>query len=187
MERDEAAKSGLDTISFDRFPNKVLYEEAGDDSIKAMAIRYKKMFAECGISKGKVALYGNTEVGEKFAVLTQLQKLLPDLELIGFIQDPIIMTAMMTKDDQELARIRKMGIITTSVVSKVAKFLSSQKSKDEILIDEYGTPITVGHLNQKLISGWQKKVLKILKIPFLPSARMLVSLIARVMIRTSYH
>src|SRR5665648_138462 len=76
MERDEAAKSGLDTISFDQFPNKVLFEEAGDDFIKAFAIRYKKMFAECGISKGKVALYGNTEVGEKFAELTQLQKLL---------------------------------------------------------------------------------------------------------------
>ena len=150
MERDEAAKSGLNTISFDRFPSKALYEEAGDDPIKAMAIRYKKMFAECGISKGKIALYGNTEVGEKFAVLTQLQKLLPDLELIGFIQDPIIMTAMMTKDDQELARIRKMGKITTSVVSKVAKFLSSQKSKDELLIDEYGAPITVGLVKSKI-------------------------------------
>ncbi len=46
-------KAVWNTISFDRFPNKELYEEAGDDSIKAMAIRYKKMFAECGIYRRK--------------------------------------------------------------------------------------------------------------------------------------
>lgn len=150
MERDEAASSGLNTISYDQYPSSALFEEADGDFIKAMAIRYKKMFSECGISKGKVALYGNTDVGEKFAVLTQLQKMLPELELIGYIQDPIIMTSMMTKDDQELARIRKMGVITTSVVSKVAEFLSSQKSKNEILIDENSKPITVGQIKSKI-------------------------------------
>jgi Xaa-Pro aminopeptidase len=150
MERDEASKSGLETRTYDNYPIDELFKQAGGNYIDALASRYKKMFEDSGITKGKIALYGATDLGAKFAIFSRLQSIMPEIELTGFVQDPIIMTAMMTKDDQEISRIHRMGQITTAVVGKVAEFLTSQKVENEVLVDKDRMPITIGHIKSKI-------------------------------------
>ncbi len=150
MERDEAAKSGLKTIGYDQYPFHQFLKDCKGDLTEATALRYEKMLSDCGITEGKIALYGTVEIGPKFAVLSRLQKRMPAIELVGYEIDPILMPAMMTKDEQELARIRNMGEITTAVVQRVADFLQSHPVRAEVLIKADGSPLTIGDVKAKI-------------------------------------
>jgi Xaa-Pro aminopeptidase len=84
-----------------------------------------------------------------------IRKAYPDLEIVGEPQDEsMFLRAMETKDETEVARIRKMGDITVEVVGMVAGLLTScQVRPDEVLLKADGTPLTVGDVKSK-ISLW---------------------------------
>lgn len=150
MERDEAAKSGLETHSYDRYPYLDLKLAARGDPGEIMALRYVHMFEDAGISSGNVAIYGEVEIGPKFSVLNRVQALLPDIKFIGYFNDPIFMTAMMTKDQEEVDRIHRMGKVTTSVVRRVANFLQFSPVLNETLQSPDKKALTIGDIRRKI-------------------------------------
>ncbi len=150
MERDEAAKTGFDVRLYSMFPISSLLEEAGGDRQKTGALRYKRMFELAGITSGRVALYGEKELGEGYAQMRDLQQLMPEIELVGNLQDDILMLARETKSADELVRIRKMSQITQQVVGNTADFLTRHRVKDEVLIKADGSPLTIGDVKQKI-------------------------------------
>ena len=151
MEREEAAASGLKTKNLVDFNWKELMKQAGGDSNKAKALRYLKMFEEHGITAGRISVYGQGEVGSSYAVLSALQTAAPGLEIVGEDgQNSLMLTAMATKDRDEIERIRKMGKITTAVVGQVADFLSSHTAKNDVLVKADGNPLTVGEVKGKI-------------------------------------
>lgn len=151
MEREEAARTGLNTRSYGSYPLKELLEEAGGDYEQAMALRLAKMFTDAGVTGGRVAVYGHAEVGPVVGALPRLRDLLPEVTFVGFSRDPILMRAMMTKDKDEVERIRQVGVKTTQVVDKVANYLTSRPvNSDEVLLREDGQPLTVGDVKAKI-------------------------------------
>jgi Xaa-Pro aminopeptidase len=151
MERDEAAATGLATKSLVDYSWKDLMKAAGGNTIKATALRYKKMFTDAGITAGTIAVYGKGEVGTNFAILSALSEILPDCEIVGEpTRSSTILESMATKDADEIERIRKMGVITTEVVSKVAEFLTTSKVKNDLLIKSDGEPLTIGDVKGKI-------------------------------------
>lgn len=150
MEREEAARTGLITCSYDQFSFSDYLKKANNQQIDAFALRYRDLFAKAGVEKGKIALYGSTEIGAKFAILQRFQQLFPEFEITGLVPDSILLKAMMIKDSDEINRIRKMGVITTNVVGKVADFLSNQRVENETLIGEDNFPITIGLVKSKI-------------------------------------
>jgi len=152
MERDEAAKSGLKTIPYSRYPPKELLQQAEGDAALAAALRLQRMFADLGVAAGRVGVYGHTDLGHAFAVLTHLQRLAPDLTIIGEPgTDSLFMRAMETKDEAEVARIRAMGRITTEVVGMTADFLTSHPvGADETLRKADGSPLTIGDVKARI-------------------------------------
>lgn len=100
MEREEAAKSGLNVRCFSDYPYDDLLKEAAGDPILAGALRLQNMFTDLGLVHGTVSLYGQTEFGSSFAVFSLLQKMIPELSLVGETQDAsLFMKAMETKDE----------------------------------------------------------------------------------------
>jgi Xaa-Pro aminopeptidase len=79
-----------------------------------------------------------------------LQEIAPELEIVGEADSSVIAKAMTTKDEEEIARIRRMGRITVEVVRKVAEFLKSHKTKDEMLVRSDGQPLTIGEVKRKI-------------------------------------
>jgi Xaa-Pro aminopeptidase len=150
MERDEAAKSGLTTKSYDRFSYEVLRKLSAGNPLDIAAYRYIQMFEDAGVTEGNIAIYGVTDISQKFAVLSRVQTLAPKLNFVGFLSDPILMTAMMTKDPAEIERIRNMGKITTTVVARVADFLTSHPVVNETLLKTDGQPLTIGDVKSKI-------------------------------------
>ncbi|HET7142795.1 MAG TPA: hypothetical protein VFI68_02140, partial [Anaerolineales bacterium] len=136
MERDEAAKSGLKLISYSNYDGTALHKQANSDSLLAAAMRTELMLKDAGVTSGRVGVYGTYDLGAVFGMLTQVQKLLPNIEFVGEArEESIFMRAMETKDEAEVDRIRKMGKITTSVVGKVRDYLTAcDVREDEVLL-----------------------------------------------------
>jgi Xaa-Pro aminopeptidase len=152
MERDEAAKSGLKCISYSVYPWQEMLKEANGDIALMSALRLQRMFADCGISRGRVGIYGHTDVSSFFATITHFQHIAPEIILIGEPRDnSIFMYTMETKDEGEVARIRRMGQVTTRVVRRVAEYLTSREVRtDEVLLKEDGSPLTIADVKSRI-------------------------------------
>lgn len=150
MERDEAAKTGLRTVTFAEFKWKELVAQSGGDLAEARALSYAKQFQSLGITAGRVAVYGMFEIGPVIAVLERLEKHLPGLEITGYFKDQILMPAMMTKDPDEVERIRRMGKNTTEVIARTADWLSRYSVNQGVLIRSDGTPLKIGEVKSKI-------------------------------------
>ena len=97
MEREEAAKTGLSTCSYDQFPLSHYLKKTNQNQIDAYALRYRDLLLKAGVEKGKIALYGSTEIGTKFSILQRLQQLFSGYEITGLVPDLILLKAMMIK------------------------------------------------------------------------------------------
>ena len=69
MERDEAAKTGLKIGTLSEFPLKQLLDQSGGNTTLAIALRYKQILTHLNLLKGRVALFGQIEIGPQYAVL----------------------------------------------------------------------------------------------------------------------
>jgi Xaa-Pro aminopeptidase len=152
MERDEAAKSGLKLIPYSKYDMNDLAKRSNRDGLLASAMRCELMLKDLDIFAGRVGVYGTYDLSSIFGLLSHLQKLMPEIEFVGEArEDSIFMRAMETKDETEVARIRKMGKITTDVVRKTAEFLTScNVREDEVLLNEHGSALTVGDVHSKI-------------------------------------
>jgi Xaa-Pro aminopeptidase len=150
MERDEAAKTGLQTKDLGDYRLRDLLKENNGNMVKATARRYQIMLEELGINTGRVALFGKAEAGVAYAVFSSLEKAMPGLSMVGQMDDSLLMQAMATKDEDEIARMRHMGQVTTAVVGQVADFLTSQHVKDGVLLKADGTPLTIGEVKSRI-------------------------------------
>jgi Xaa-Pro aminopeptidase len=130
-------------------------QQADGDMLQALALRRQKILVDHGLSGGRIAVYGKTDFSQNFGINMSLMKLMPELEFVGeYRTDSVIQRAMETKDDVEIAHIRQMGAVTTTVVRLVQDYLTSRDVReDEVLLKEDGTPLTIADVKGK-ISLW---------------------------------
>lgn len=157
MERDEAAaaaaRTGLVARGYGAYPYDALLKEAGGDRVVASALRYRSMLTDLGVTAGRVAIYGTVDLRLAFPVLSELQRQMPGITLVGDIGDVILGTAMATKDAGEIERIRAMGNVTTQVVGRTADYLCSRPVRGDVLLGPNDEPLTIGQV-KSLINLW---------------------------------
>ena len=150
MEREEAARTGIKTKNIAEYKITELLKQTGGDPVQAMALRYQQMFIDMGLTAGRVSIYGLLDAAHSFAVFNALQALMPEIEIVGEMKNPVLSLARETKDPDELEHTRKMGAVTVEVVSKTAEFLQSHKAKDGVLVKADGQPLTIGEVKRKI-------------------------------------
>jgi Xaa-Pro aminopeptidase len=150
MERDEAASTGLETRNLGDYHLPALIKEQNGSWIKALAVRYQRMLADVELTSGRIAVYGQLDAGIAYAVFSELQKLMPELTLVGELDDSVLLQAMLTKDENEVARIRHMGQVTVDVVAEVADFLTSQRVRNGTLLRLDGEPLTIADVKRRI-------------------------------------
>ena len=140
MERDEAAKSGLKIMPVRLSP------------ITEFINAPTELFGAHGVSSGRVGIYGKTDLSEALLLLDLLRTAFPAVVFLGETSaESIFMRAMETKDENEVARIRRMGEITTEVVGLVADYLTAREVRaDEVLLKEEGSPLLIGDVKGKI-------------------------------------
>lgn len=152
MERDEAAKSGLKTRSYNEYPVQDFLEQAKGDMQTANALRFQKILVDIGLTDGRAAVFGKVEFSNSFGLITSLMRLMPGIEFVGESGlNSVMLQAMETKEDAEVARIRKMGAVTTEVVGLVRELLTSSDVRDdEVLLKGDGSPLTIGDVKGRI-------------------------------------
>lgn len=150
MEREEAAKSGLATRNQEEYPFNQLLQQAEGDLVMAVALRVQKMLTDLGVTSGRVAICGQSDAGAAFAVFSALQRAMPGLTLVGDLDSSVLDEAMLTKDPAEIERIRAMGKTTVEVVGRVADFLTSHRTRDEVLVKADGDPLTIRDVKSRI-------------------------------------
>ncbi len=152
MEREEAKATGLETRVYSIYPFKKLSKEAKEKGTTILALRLQKMLTDCGVTEGRVGVYGHTDLSASFSMLLDAGKLIPKIEFVGESEsDSVFLQAMETKTEDEVARIRKMGKITTEVVGKVKSFLAHHAvNEDEVLIKEDGSSLRIGEVKARI-------------------------------------
>jgi hypothetical protein len=129
MEREEAQKTGLHTISMNDYPFSDFMKLAEGDALKAYGLTFQKILTDLGLTRGKVAVSGLKDVGSTLVRLNELKRILPDIEFMGVIENDPFEVARLTKDEKEIERIRLMGKITTEIVGLTADYLSDLHEK----------------------------------------------------------
>ena len=119
MEREEAASTGLETRNLAEYRYNDILKEVGGDPAKATAVRYQRMFADLGFTGGKMAIYGKIDAAWSFEVFNALQKLMPEIEVIGEMKEAVLSLARETKDEVELDETRKMGAVTVDATREL--------------------------------------------------------------------
>jgi len=150
MERDEATKTGLKTKNLADYNYTELLNQSNGDPLLAVVKRYQLMLTDLGITSGRIALYGRSDIGSNYAIFSALQNELPGLSFFGEVDNSTLMLARMTKDEPEIERIRKVGAITTQVVGKVADFITSHHAKDDFLIKKDGMPMSILDIKSRI-------------------------------------
>ncbi len=153
MERDNAEKTGLKRICYDTFPQKEFYKISKGNSNLASALELQAIVQSLGFYSGRAAFCGQLEFGSHFAMLQEFQQIMPEIEIAGSEGIDILNQARYTKDDSELAAIRKMGEVVVKIASQVERFIQSNYLKDGVLVDSNESPVTIGMI-KKLINKW---------------------------------
>jgi Xaa-Pro aminopeptidase len=150
MERDEAAHTGLALQDYTGFDHRGLIKQCNGNAVQASAVLYQKMLTDQGITSGRLAVYGQLDAGNAYAIFSALQQLMPGLTLVGETGDSLLLLARLTKSVDEIERIRNMGRVTTAVVGQVAEFLTSHSVEAGVLIKPDGHPLTIGEVKRRI-------------------------------------
>ena len=147
MERDEASRTGMASHNYLEYAQ---FRASLVGNLDQNAALLEAMLKDAGVTEGRLAFYGEVNAFRHYGIVTRLLKLMPELRIADRVEDDIVLQAMSTKDEAEVARIRKMGQITTEVVGATADLLMSSKVKDEVLYKANNEPLTIGEVKQQI-------------------------------------
>ncbi len=143
MERDDAVKSGLECVPNSRWNLAALTREMGGALLDGKAEQLRRILADFDV-RGRVGFYGHGEIGQAHALLSRLEQVLGDTEVVVEFDHDLISSARITKDAQELAAMWDVARRANDVVAAVADMLSGRQVANNRLLAPDGSPLTVG-------------------------------------------
>ena len=148
MERQQAEATGLALIQSDHWNMRDLLAEYGNRT-EASLEWHRRVFAELGIT-GRVGWYGTVNSSQFLAIVQGLQRTLPDLEIVGEYENALLDIARRTKDATEIAHMTEVGRKTCAVVDAVRSFIAAQHTRDGVIVDAQGQPVTIATIRRVL-------------------------------------
>jgi len=143
MERDQAALSGGEWSTYAQHGFLAMLKSA-DSQADAFAKLIAKIAGEMQIA-GPVAFAGDAPLGFSWAMLSALREAAPSVTVDGR-QPDVIYTAMETKDEGELEKIRKCSRGAVDAMQRVAKYLGGLEPANGALTDGVNAVATLGHV-----------------------------------------
>ena len=144
MELEEAQKSGLDARTDVELGFYQRYQEAEGDSIKATVLHWSDVLRRLGVSAGRIGLYGAWQVNKTIALYGALTAGLPQYDFVAEAENTLIEEAMLTKDAEEIARIKSVAARANAVMGIAWDFIAGLRRDGDYLVDESGTRVTIG-------------------------------------------
>jgi Xaa-Pro aminopeptidase len=146
MERQQASETGLVMVPYDRWNMREI-RQRHPDNFSALVEHRRRMLTDLGVG-GRVGIYGTVKAGPSFALLAALAQQIPGLELVAEFENDLFAAARLTKDHDEVERMRAVGLKTCEVVQAVVDFIRGGRANGDTLVDAQGHPITIGQVRQ---------------------------------------
>jgi len=143
MERDEAARSGLEVKTYNDFDMMKIGREAKtplEGSVKSFA----RICEVLGIT-GTVAFYGTGDIPSSYAYLSAIEKS-GIVKVHAEASDSIFSEARMTKDNGEIDRMVAVNKKAQEVMAAVRDFLGECSEKGGKIVAPDGTELTIGRV-----------------------------------------
>ena len=142
MERDEAAKTGLQLVSSANYKMAQIVQQCKGDRLAARVEYTRRLFKDLGVA-GRVGFYGADAVGSSFAYLAALSAE-QFIEVVAEYENDVLSRARKTKDAREVEYIRASCQATEVVIGATRDFLRGQRVVNETLLQANGAPLTIG-------------------------------------------
>lgn len=147
LELDEAPRTGMETAVSSRWNIVEIIRQKDGDLLAAKAEQLRRILADYGV-RGRVGFYGHGEIGQAHALLSALERVLPDTQVVVEFDNDLFSTARSTKDEQEIRLMWDVAERANQVVAAVADMLSERPVAGGHLLAPGGEPLTVRHVKQ---------------------------------------
>jgi Xaa-Pro aminopeptidase len=148
MEIENAAKSGLEVLTFDDFHWDEIVAKAEGDQNKMQLGLWGNIFERFAIPAGKIGIYGTGEIGAWVERARLLEGAFPQYQLVGEIGKTIFDEAFLTKDADELRVIREVAAKTSDVLQAAWDYIGSHRAEGDTIVKADGTPLTIGDVKR---------------------------------------
>ncbi|GAB4322132.1 MAG: hypothetical protein Kow00117_11130 [Phototrophicales bacterium] len=149
MEIEEAAATGLTVYSDNQFG---WAEIRASDCENPTAEFWATCLKQLGVEAGKIGIYGVGELNLLLAIQQYMAQNHPQYQLIGEKAPTLFDLAAMTKDADEITRIRSVAERTVSVQQATWDFIQQhQADATETVIKADGSPLTIGDVRRFIL------------------------------------
>ncbi|MCY4465540.1 MAG: M24 family peptidase [Chloroflexi bacterium] len=143
IELAEAKKSGLPVKTSAELGYNDRLRETENKVAEATALFFGDLLREIGVQGGRVGLYGAWQVN-KTILLYQLLAAQSQYEFVAEASPTLIETAMLTKDADEIARMKSVAQRCNGVMQAAWEFIAKLHRDGDFLLDEAGQRATIG-------------------------------------------
>lgn len=143
MEVEEARKSGLRVLTYGDL-NYVELVKTLKDTAELTAAFWTRCLEASGMTQGRIGLYGEGEINVYIELARRLPQLAPQFEFVGETGRTLFDEAFITKDSDEMARIRSVAEHTNAVLEETWNFIAGHRLQDSVVINNEGEPLTIG-------------------------------------------
>lgn len=144
MELEEARKSGLDVLTDVELGFYDRYKEAEGDSVKASVLHWSDVLTRLELRAGRIGLYGAWQVNRTIALYEALTAALTQYEFVAEAENTLIEEAMLTKDADEIARMKSVAARANAVMQVAWDFIEGLRRDGAHLLDAAGRRVTIG-------------------------------------------
>jgi Xaa-Pro aminopeptidase len=148
MEIEEAAKSGLKAYSFNDFNWGALLTSLDGDIGKATVTFWKRMLQKIEVESGKIGIYGTGTINHYLELIRMVEAAYPEYKLVGETGMTLFDEAYVTKDPDEIERIKSVAARTSAVWQATWDFIAGHKAEGETVVKDDGSPLTIGEVKR---------------------------------------
>lgn len=148
METEEAAKSGLETHSYNDYGWGDLYKQMNGDQSKATVVFWKRLLQGVGVESGRVGVYGAGEIHKYLELIRLVEAEYSEYQFVGETGMTLFDEAYVTKDADEIARIRSVAERTSAVWQATWDFIGDHRAQGDTVVRDDGAPLTIGDVKR---------------------------------------
>lgn len=148
METEEAAKSGLRVLSQDDLGWAELMKEAEGNATKATVAFWGRLIEHFQIPPGKIGVYGAGNIHHYLELMHLLENAYLEHDFVGEMGMTLFDQAYVTKDADEMLRIRSVAARTSAVLQETWDFIAAHRAEGDQAVAEDGTPLTIGDVKR---------------------------------------
>ena len=147
METEEAAASGLKVYSYHDFDYSELIKAANGDRSKANIGLWERVLRQNEVPPGKIGIYGTSDVNVYIEMVRDLNQM-EEYEFVGERGMTVFDEAYITKDAQEIERLKSVADRTSATLQATWDFIASHRAQGETVVKENGSPLTIGDVKR---------------------------------------